>query len=83
MEPIVYYLDSFNRVSRSAAPFSTAYGGQTPSKPGWDGAFEVRVLPEGADPLDVRYNVIQWVHRSTRGWSIRFVRAEIHARARS
>ena len=31
--------------------------------------FRVEVLPEGADPLDVRYNVIQWVHRSTRGWS--------------
>lgn len=31
--------------------------------------FDVQVLPEGADPLDVRYNMIQWVHRSTRGWS--------------
>ena len=27
------------------------------------------MLPEGADMLDVRYNVVQWVHRSTRGWS--------------
>ena len=27
------------------------------------------MMPEGADNLDVRYNVIQWVHRSTRGWS--------------
>ena len=27
------------------------------------------MLPEDADPLDIRYNVIQWVHRSTRGWS--------------
>jgi hypothetical protein len=33
------------------------------------GAFKVELLPEGAHPLDVRYNVIQWVHRSTRGWS--------------
>lgn len=33
------------------------------------GTFRVRVLPKGVDPLDVRYNVIQWVHRSTRGWS--------------
>ena len=30
---------------------------------------KVELLPEGVDPLDVRYNVIQWVHRSTRGWS--------------
>jgi hypothetical protein len=27
------------------------------------------VLPEGADPMDIRYNMINWVHRSTRGWS--------------
>ena len=27
------------------------------------------LLPEGADPMDVRYNIIQWVHRYTRGWS--------------
>ena len=36
---------------------------------GYRDAFQVRLLPEGADPMDVRYNVIQWVHRSTRGWS--------------
>src|SRR6185436_13651548 len=26
-------------------------------------------LPAGADPMDVRYNLINWVHRYTRGWS--------------
>jgi len=36
---------------------------------GFANGFTVDVLPEDADPLDVRYNVIQWVHRSTRGWS--------------
>ena len=36
---------------------------------GYRDAFQVRLLPEDADPMDVRYNVIQWVHRSTRGWS--------------
>ena len=36
---------------------------------GFKNAFQIKVLPEGADMLDVRYNVIQWVHRSTRGWS--------------
>ena len=37
---------------------------------GWaPGTFKVDVMPEGADPMDVRYNVIQWVHRYTRGWS--------------
>ncbi|MBV8202873.1 MAG: zinc-dependent metalloprotease, partial [Acidobacteria bacterium] len=38
-------------------------------KAGLIDAFRVEVLPEGASPLDVRYNVIEWVHRSTRGWS--------------
>ena len=36
---------------------------------GYENAFQVRVLPDDADPMDIRYNVIQWVHRSTRGWS--------------
>ena len=37
---------------------------------GWaKGTFRVDLLPEGADPMDVRYNIIQWVHRYTRGWS--------------
>jgi hypothetical protein len=36
---------------------------------GYKDAFQVKLLPEDADPLDVRYHVIQWVHRSTRGWS--------------
>jgi hypothetical protein len=37
---------------------------------GWaPGTFKVDVMPEGADPMDLRYNVIQWVHRYTRGWS--------------
>jgi len=37
---------------------------------GWaPGTFRVDVLPEGADPMDARYNIIQWVHRFTRGWS--------------
>jgi hypothetical protein len=36
---------------------------------GFKDAFQVKMLPEGADPMDCRYNMIQWVHRSTRGWS--------------
>lgn len=36
---------------------------------GFSHAFRVELMPEGADPMDVRYNVIQWVHRATRGWS--------------
>ena len=36
---------------------------------GFKNAFQVEMLPSDADPMDCRYNVIQWVHRSTRGWS--------------
>ena len=36
---------------------------------GYKNAFQVKILPEDADPMDIRYNVINWVHRSTRGWS--------------
>ena len=36
---------------------------------GFRNAFKVDVLPDGADPMDIRYNMINWVHRSTRGWS--------------
>ena len=36
---------------------------------GYRNAFRVELMPEGADPMDLRYNVIQWVHRATRGWS--------------
>ena len=37
---------------------------------GFRNAFQVAVLPDGADPMDIRYNMINWVHRSTRGWSM-------------
>ena len=36
---------------------------------GYDSAFQIKVLPDGAHPMDVRYNMIHWVHRATRGWS--------------
>ena len=57
--------------SRSAAPSWRARPGgrRRSSAPGFHNAYEVRVLPEDADPMDVRYNVVNWVHRSTRGWS--------------
>ena len=59
------------RRSRSGRRCSTARAGGTRRSraAGYIDAFRVELLPEGADPLDIRYNVIQWVHRSTRGWS--------------
>ena len=70
VEPIVYYVDH-GAPSRSARRCSTARAGGPKAfeAAGFVDAFRVEVLPEGVHPLDVRYNVIQWVHRSTRGWS--------------
>ena len=49
---------------------------------GFRNAFKVDVLPDDADPMDIRYNMINWVHRSTRGWSSAD-RCPIRAPARS
>jgi uncharacterized protein DUF4953/uncharacterized protein DUF5117 len=70
VEPIVYYLDRGTpEPVRSALLEGAQWWNQAFEAAGFIDAFQVRVLPEGADPLDVRYNMINWVHRSTRGWS--------------
>lgn len=70
VEPIVYYLDRGTpEPIRSALLDGARWWNQAFEAAGYRNAFQVELLPEGADPLDVRYNVIQWVHRSTRGWS--------------
>ncbi len=70
VEPIVYYLDPGTpEPVRSALMEGASWWNQAFESLGYIDAFQVKILPEGADLLDVRYNVIQWVHRSTRGWS--------------
>ena len=70
VEPIVYYLDRGTpEPVRSALLDGARWWNQAFEAAGYKDAFKVEVLPEGADMMDVRYNVIQWVHRSTRGWS--------------
>lgn len=70
VEPIVYYLDrGAPEPIRSALMEGAGWWNQAFEAAGYKDAFQIKVLPEGAHPLDVRYNVIQWVHRSTRGWS--------------
>ena len=70
VEPIVYYLDrGVPEPVRSALLEGASWWNQAFEAAGYRNAFRVELLPEGADPLDVRYNVIQWVHRATRGWS--------------
>lgn len=70
VEPIVYYLDNGTpEPVRSALLEGGRWWNQAFEAIGYKDAFQLKVLPDDADPLDVRYNVIQWVHRSTRGWS--------------
>lgn len=70
VEPIIYYLDrGAPEPIKSALIEGGAWWNQAYESAGYKDAFQVKELPEGADPLDVRYNVINWVHRSTRGWS--------------
>ena len=65
VEPIVYYID------RGAPPIilkALVEGGswwnQAFEAAGYKNAFQVKVLPEGADPMDIRYNVVNWLTRS-------------------
>lgn len=70
VEPIVYYVDrGAPEPIRRALVEGAQWWNQAFEAAGYDHAFQVKLLPEGADPMDVRYNVIQWVHRSTRGWA--------------
>lgn len=70
VEPIIYYVDrGAPEPIRSALIEGASWWNQAFEAAGYKDAFQVKVMPEGAHPLDVRYNVIQWVHRSTRGWS--------------
>ncbi|MEZ4988627.1 MAG: zinc-dependent metalloprotease [Saprospiraceae bacterium] len=70
VEPIVYYLDRGTpEPIRSALLEGGRWWNEAFEAAGYRNAFRVEVLPEDADPMDVRYNVINWTHRSTRGWS--------------
>jgi hypothetical protein len=70
IEPIIYYLDRGTpEPIRSALLDGARWWNQAFEAAGYTNAFQVALMPEDADPMDVRYNVINWVHRSTRGWS--------------
>lgn len=70
VQPIVYYIDrGAPQPIRDALLEGARWWNQAFEAAGYRNAFRVEILPEGADPLDVRYNIVQWVHRATRGWS--------------
>ncbi len=69
-KPIIYYLDPGTpEPVKSALIEGALWWNDAFEEIGFKNAFQVKVLPKGADPMDCRYNMIQWVHRSTRGWS--------------
>ncbi|MCC9600714.1 zinc-dependent metalloprotease [Stieleria sp. JC731] len=69
-EPIVYYVDpAAPEPVRSALVEGASWWAEAFAKAGFPNGFKVEVAPPNMDPLDVRYNFIQWVHRQTRGWS--------------
>ncbi len=68
--PIQYYVDrGAPEPIRTALLEGARWWNQAFTAAGWHNAFRVDILPADADPMDVRYNIIQWVHRYTRGWS--------------
>ena len=70
IQPIIYYIDNGTpEPVKSALIEGGNWWNQAFEKAGYKDAFRIEVLPENADPMDVRYNLIQWIHRSTRGWS--------------
>ena len=70
VKPIVYYVDNgAPEPIRSALVEGASWWNAAFEAAGFKNAFQVKVLPQDADPMDLRYNMINWVHRSTRGWS--------------
>ncbi|MEP7230781.1 MAG: zinc-dependent metalloprotease [Ginsengibacter sp.] len=70
VKPIIYYVDNgVPEPIRSALVEGASWWNQAFEAAGYINAFQVKILPDDADPMDLRYNVINWVHRSTRGWS--------------
>jgi hypothetical protein len=70
VKPIVYYIDrAIPEPIRSAVLEGTSWWNQAFTAAGYKDAFQVKLLPEGVDAMDVRYNVIEWIPRATRGWA--------------
>jgi hypothetical protein len=70
VKPIIYYVDrGAPEPVRTALIEGASWWNEAFEAAGYKNAFQVKLLPEDADPMDIRYNIIQWVHRSTRGWS--------------
>jgi hypothetical protein len=70
VKPIEYWVDpGAPEDVNKALVEGASWWSQAFEAAGFRNAFKVAVLPPDADPMDIRYNMINWVHRSTRGWS--------------
>jgi len=69
-KPIIFYLDAGTpEPVRSALLDGARWWGTAFEQAGFKDAYKVELMPADMDPMDIRYNTIQWVHRATRGWS--------------
>ena len=69
-KPIVFYIDrAAPEPIRTALLEGVNYWKASFEKAGFIDGFRAELLPEGADPLDVRYSMVNWSNRLTRGWS--------------
>jgi hypothetical protein len=69
--PLVYYIDrGIPEPIRTATKQGVSWWIDAFDRAGLKGGFKVEDLPEGADPMDARYNVVQWENRNERGWSV-------------
>ncbi len=70
VKPLIYYVDrAIPEPIRSAVLEGASWWNTAFTAAGYKDAFQVKLLPVGVDPMDVRYNVIEWVPRATRGWA--------------
>jgi Met-zincin/Domain of unknown function (DUF5117) len=70
VKPIIFYVDrAIPEPIRSAVVEGATWWNTAFTAAGYQDGFQVKLLPEGIDPMDVRYNVIEWVPRATRGWA--------------
>lgn len=70
IKPIIYYVDRGAPAEiKKALIEGASWWNQAFEAAGFINAFQVKELPEGADPMDIRYSIINWVHRPTRGYS--------------
>jgi hypothetical protein len=65
VKPIIYYISrGVPEPVKKALIDGGAWWNQAFEAAGFKNAFQVKELPEGADPMDIRYNIVNWITRS-------------------